>query len=92
MKEILIGFGLRIIFEDDYNWIFDDPQDAKSEPLTLPKVGDVLAVDVMMDTLLKLRMNFGAYLALKGKVLGKDWHFLNEAQMKARAASRGKPN
>jgi len=87
MKEILVSYGLKIVFEDDYNWIFDDPHDSKAEPIPVPKIGDVLAVDVMMDTLLKAKLSFGAYLALKEKVLGTDWHLLPDAETRAR-----KPN
>jgi hypothetical protein len=88
LKEILVMYGLRVMYEDDYNWLFDDPQNAEMEPIVIPKIGDVVEVDVMMDSVMKTKMGLGAYMALKEKVLGKDWFFLNPEQMKARAAKK----
>jgi hypothetical protein len=76
LKEILVAYGFRVVFEDDYNWIFDEPSHSEIEPLLVPKIGDVVAVDVMMDTLVNARMTFGAYQTLKDQVLGAKWHSL----------------
>ncbi len=78
MKEILEHFGYRVIAEDDYNWVLSDTEDhlgiaggvAAKEPLILPKLGDLLALDVMMDTLIKAKLGYHTYFALKSRVLG----------------------
>jgi len=41
----------------------------------IPKTGEVVAVDVMMDTIINARMAYGTYFALKEKVLGKNWGY-----------------
>ena len=60
-----------MLAEDDYNWVLGDPERPKSEPIILPKLGDLVAVDVMMQTLIDAKLHLGAYFALKEKVLGK---------------------
>ena len=46
-----------------------------SEPIILPKIGDLVAIDVMMQTLIDAKLNLGAYFALKERVLGKNWGY-----------------
>lgn len=78
MKEILEMFGYRVIAEDEYNWVLSDAPDHiealrqpdSKDPLILPKLGDLLAVDVMMDTLIKAKLDYHTYFALKARVLG----------------------
>jgi hypothetical protein len=79
MKEILLLFGYRVIAEDEYNWVLSNTQDhlgiaepgaEENEPLILPKRGELLALDVMMDTLIKAKLDYHTYFALKAKVLG----------------------
>lgn len=77
MKEILGHFGFQVIGEDEYNWVLSETKDhlgvaeaGEKEPIILPKLGDLLAVDVMMDTLIKAKLDLHTYFALKSKVLG----------------------
>ena len=77
MRQILELFGFTVIAQDEHNWVLSDqedhlgkPKDDEKEPLILTKHGDVLAVDVMMDTLIKAKLDYHTYFALKAKVLG----------------------
>jgi hypothetical protein len=79
MKEIMELFGWSVIAEDEYNWVLSDSKDhigvtdptaEIKEPIILPKLGDLLAVDVMMDTLVAAKLDLQTYFALKDKVLG----------------------
>jgi hypothetical protein len=77
MKEILAHYGFQAIAEDEYNWVLSDTKDhlgiteaSPKEPLILPKRGDLLALDVMMDTLIKSKMDLHIYFALKARVMG----------------------
>ncbi|HEY1732687.1 MAG TPA: hypothetical protein VGG15_13095 [Terriglobales bacterium] len=80
MKEILEHFGFVVTSEDGYNWVMSDTKDNASvssepspeakEPLILPKRGKLLALDVMMDTLIKAKLDLHAYFSLKETVLG----------------------
>jgi len=77
MKEILEHFGYRVIAEDEYNWVLSDTRDhlgvageEAKEPLILPKRGDLLAVDVMMDTFVNAKLDYQTYFALKKTVMG----------------------
>ena len=78
MKEILEHFGFSVIAEDEYNWVLSETKAhlgvataGEVEPLVLPKRGDLLAMDVMMETLIAAKMDLHTYFALKAKVLGK---------------------
>ena len=78
MKEILEHFGFTVIAEDEYNWVLSETKAhlgvataGELEPLVLPKRGDLLALDVMMETLITAKMDLHTYLTLKAKVLGK---------------------
>lgn len=70
LKEMLTLYGSRILFEDECNWLLEDPNQPAAEPIVLPKLGELLAIDVMMDTLVNARTNTRVYLSLKEKVLG----------------------
>lgn len=77
MKEILLRFGFETIAEDEYNWVLSETKDhlgvaavGEKEPIILPKLGDLLALDVMMDTLIKAALDLHTYFALKAQVLG----------------------
>jgi hypothetical protein len=41
--------------------------------MILPKAGERVAVDIMMQTFIDGRMNLHEYFELKDQVLGKDW-------------------
>jgi hypothetical protein len=73
LKTILELYGFKVSAEDDYNWILADPHHPENEPIVIPKIGDLVAVEVMMQALIDSKLPFSAYLALKEKVLGKDW-------------------
>jgi hypothetical protein len=77
MKEMLQHFGFSVIAEDEYNWVLSETKNhsgvalaGEVEPIILPKLGDLLALDVMMDTLIKAKMDLHTYFALKAKVTG----------------------
>ena len=77
MKEILEHFGFSVIVEDEYNWVLSETKNhsgvaipGELEPIILPKLGDLLALDVMMDTLIKAKMDLHTYFALKARVTG----------------------
>lgn len=80
MKEILEHFGFVVTAEDAYNWVLSDTKDKASisaepspeakEPLILPKKGKLLALDVMMDTLIKAKLDLHTYFSLRETVLG----------------------
>jgi hypothetical protein len=78
MKEILELFGFQVIAEDEYNWILSETKDhlgvaqeGEKEPIILPKLGDLLALDVMMQTVIQARLDLHAYSLLKAKVMGR---------------------
>jgi hypothetical protein len=75
LKEILCLHGYRIIAEDDYNWSLTDKTQEKSEPIIVPKIGELVALDVMMQTLIDAKLNLSTYFILKEKVLGKNWGY-----------------
>jgi hypothetical protein len=75
MKAILELYGFKLIAEDEFNWVLGDPAQLESEPVIIPRIGDLLAVDVMMQALIDSKIPFGLYLTLKAKVLGDDWSY-----------------
>ena len=66
--------------QDEYNWIFEVSSHPDTEPLSIPKIGEVVAVDVMMDTLFNARIKCGVYISIKEKVLGAKWHSLTSEE------------
>jgi hypothetical protein len=79
LKTILEMYGFVVIAEDGFNWVLEDPKQADSEPIVIPKIGELVAVEVMMQALIDSKLPFSAYLALKEKVLGKDWVYTSLA-------------
>jgi hypothetical protein len=69
-KEMLILWGWKVIAEDEFHWVF--AQGDNDEPIILPKEGEFIAVDVMMNTMITTKMHLGAYLALKRQVIGEE--------------------
>jgi hypothetical protein len=74
LKDILCLHGYRVTAEDDFNWSLVD-KNPNSEPIIIPKIGDLVALDVMMQTLIDAKLNLSTYFALKEKVLGKNWGY-----------------
>lgn len=76
MKEILEQFGYEVIAEDEYNWAMMDRKETSGgakeerEPLILPKRGELLALDIQMDTLIKAKLDLHTYFSIKARVLG----------------------
>jgi hypothetical protein len=75
LKEILCLHGYRVSTEDEYNWSLTDKSQENSEPIIVPKIGELVALDVMMQTLIDAKLNLSTYFALKEKVLGKNWGY-----------------
>jgi len=86
MKKILELRGWKVVAEDDSNWLMEPSKYdglAKPEPLPLPKRGRVLAVDVMMDSLIKTKTDLHTYFILKEQVLGDNAPAQDEDRPKA---------
>jgi hypothetical protein len=75
LKAILELHGLRVVFEDEYNWMLESSNRTHAEPLVIPKVGNLVAVDVMMQVLIDAKLPLNTYFALKEQVLGKNWGY-----------------
>jgi len=72
MMRILELRGYKVVTDDNLNWVME-PSKYESgilqEPITLPKRGALLSVDIMMDTLIKTKTDLHMYFALKDKAL-----------------------
>jgi hypothetical protein len=67
LKAILELFGYRVVACDSYNWIL--AQNATDTPIILPMLGDLVALEILMDTVFtKAGMDLRTYLALKRRV------------------------
>jgi hypothetical protein len=75
LAKILELSGFQVIVEDEFHWAFADPKTPHSEPMIIPKMGERVAVDIMMQTFIDGRMNLRTYFEFKDQVLGKDWIF-----------------
>jgi hypothetical protein len=76
MKRILELRGYKVVAEDQLNWVLEPTKyesGVTQEPVTLPKRGALLAVDIMMDTLIKTKTDLQMYFRLKEQVLGKGY-------------------
>ena len=74
MKKILELRGWKVVAEDKLNWLLEPSKydgSVKPEPLPLPKRGALLAVDAMMDALIKTKTDLHTYFNLKEQVLGR---------------------
>ena len=62
LKRVLELRGYKMVAEDEWNWalVLD-----KGVPLIIPKDGDYVSVEVMMDTLGKAGMDLGTYFPLR---------------------------
>lgn len=75
MKKILELRGWKAVAEDEFNWLLEASKyegSVKPEPFPLPKRGRLLAVDAMMDSLIKTKTDLHTYFKLKAQVLGHD--------------------
>jgi hypothetical protein len=64
LKRILELDGYKVVTEDLLNWVL--VRDLKDTfPIVLPKIGKLVAVDVMMDALHKAQMSNGRYFQLR---------------------------
>jgi hypothetical protein len=79
LKEILERYGFQVIAQDEFNWVFSESKESVSEPIILPKMGDLVAIDIMMQALIDAKMNLQTYFVLKEKVLGKNWGYPSTA-------------
>ena len=66
LKAMLQADGYSVKHEDDENWTMDRGQD--DEILSIPKYGDVLAMDVMGSLLDKAKINDRKYFDLLARV------------------------
>jgi hypothetical protein len=70
-KQILELYGFKVISEDEFNWLLADPHQPDSEPLILPKIGELVAIDIMMQAMIDAKMGYATYFALRDKVIPK---------------------
>ena len=69
LKRVLELAEYKVITEDKHNWLL-----AKFDhdvPIILPKRGQLVAVDVMMNTLASANLPPGAYFPLRDKALAE---------------------
>lgn len=59
LKRIVELAGYKVIQEDDYNWHLAKTK--HDRPIILPKKGGLVAVEIMMNILNKLKMNNATY-------------------------------
>jgi hypothetical protein len=86
LKAILELHGFSVVSEDEYNWMVEKANSGASEPLIIPKVGALVAVDVMMQVLIDAKLPLGTYLGLKEQVLGKNWGYPQQDTSKEQSA------
>lgn len=76
LKLILEKKGYKVKRETKYNWTLVAEMSEESEPIVIPKRGNLVALEVMMGTLVAAHILPGDYFTLKAKV---------EAEMKKKA-------
>lgn len=64
LRRILELDDYKVIAEDLLNWVLVKTADDKL-PIILPKIGKLVAVDVMMEALHRAQMNNGRYFELR---------------------------
>jgi hypothetical protein len=72
MKRILELRGYKVVAEDQFNWVMEPSKyeaGSLQVPVTLPKRGALLSVDIMMDTIIKTKTDLHMYFTLKEKAL-----------------------
>ena len=66
LKVMFEAYGYAVVHEDDYNWSMNrGPND---DILVIPKLGEVLAIEVMDALLCKAKIDNRTYFALLAKV------------------------
>src|SRR5437660_5072491 len=71
LKQIIELYGFKLLSEDDYNWLLADPSQPNNEPIVLPKMGELVAIDVMMQALIDAKMGYATYFALRDRVISR---------------------
>ena len=66
LKAMFETYGYAVIHEDDYNWSMDRGRD--DDILVIPKLGEVLAIEVMDSLLCKAKIDNKTYFDLLAKV------------------------
>lgn len=67
LKRLLELKGYEVIAEDAYNWLL--AKGSKTAPVPVPKLGDLVPVDVFMDVVFtKAGMNLGEYIEVKNSL------------------------
>jgi hypothetical protein len=73
LKKIFELRGYTVTSEDEFNWVLDS--DSTGEPIILPKCGDLVALEVLMDVVFtKAGMNLRTYLALRQRAEDQGIH------------------
>ena len=66
LKAMLESNGYAVIHGDDYTWSMDNGSDG--ENLVLPKLGEMIALEVMDSLLAKAKITDGKYFELLARV------------------------
>ncbi|MCG8430898.1 MAG: hypothetical protein MJA29_06985 [Candidatus Omnitrophica bacterium] len=66
LRDILIKYAFEVVGEDHYNWIL--VRGEKGIPITLPKQGDLVALDVMENALNEAKMDNGTFFRFLDEV------------------------
>jgi len=69
LKRILEKYGYHLLKDDEYNWVL--VHDEKDLPIVIPKLGDLVAVDVMMGALNMAKMDNATYFSLHTHVFAE---------------------
>jgi hypothetical protein len=71
LKRVLELYGYTVFAESKANWMLS--KDDGDEPIPLPKVGNLVALEVHMEAVFtRAGMDLRKYLALKAKALAED--------------------
>jgi len=66
LKDILLKYAFEIVAEDEHNWLF--VRGETGIPVTLPKHGELVALDIMENALIEAQMNNGTFFRLLDEV------------------------
>jgi hypothetical protein len=69
LKQILELHGFKVISEDQFNWLLADPASPTSEPIVLPRMGELVAIDVMMQAIIDAKIGYATYFSLRDRVI-----------------------
>lgn len=69
-KQILEKCGFEVVEEDVFNWLM--AANDHDIPFTVPKLGDLVHMDVMMNILDKAKIDNGRYFGMLAEITGAE--------------------